>query len=91
MTTAKLSGDKLKRQNLLAIYQGYLIYYNELEQVFKDLTTNKIFTAKVFRQLDSAREIIRREYEKSISVSTCPSGHKQDADGRCKCVNKDAY
>lgn len=21
----------------------------------------------------------------------CPSGHKQDADGRCKCTNRDAY
>ena len=39
----------------------------------------------------SSYEIGKTKGEKQKGESKCASGHIQDADGRCDCVNADAY
>ena len=66
MATAKLSGDKLKRQNLLVLLSEYTRHYNNILTALDDYTTDKDLKKQVIRQLDGAYTIIRKAHKKSI-------------------------
>lgn len=68
MTTAKLSGDKLKQNGLFTLYHGFLELYKALNSIMDDCSPDIEFKRSLRRQLDSVEAIIRKEYKKSIGL-----------------------
>lgn len=66
MTTAKLTGDKLKAEHIKHIYSAFLNLNANFNQLLDNNTADKDFKTKIRRQLNSVEAIIRKEWLKSI-------------------------
>lgn len=70
MTTAKLTGDKLKQKSLYHLFAELLAIQRQTDLIIANHTTDKTLIEQLKRQYKGATTIAGKAYQKSIERQT---------------------